>query len=71
MRLGFSLSAKSGNAVNRNLIRRRIKDLGERNRERAGADIVILPEGRLSNTEWCDIKDDFEKLIVQIEKMNE
>jgi len=68
LRLGFSLSAKSGNAVKRNLIRRRIRDLGGRNRRRAGADIVILPAGRLSNAKWNDIKEDFEKLMVLIEK---
>ena len=68
IRLGFSLSAKSGNAVKRNLIRRRIKGLTELKRMRAGVDIVILPAGKLKNAKWPDIRDDFEKMMVMIEK---
>lgn len=67
IRLGFSLSAKSGNAVKRNLIRRRIKGLANERRKRVGADIVILPSGKLRNAKWPDIRDEFEKLISIIE----
>ena len=66
-RLGFSLSAKSGNAVKRNLLRRRIKGLAEQNCKRLGADIVILPAGKLRDAEWRDIKVDFEKMVSVIE----
>ena len=67
IRLGFSLSAKSGNAVKRNLMRRRIKGLAVQNCRRASADIVILPAGKLRDARWMDIKDDFEKMVSVIE----
>lgn len=70
IRLGFSLSAKSGNAVKRNLIRRRIKGLANENRKIIGADIVILPEGKLKDAKWYEIKEDFEKLISLIKSSN-
>ena len=67
IRLGFSLSAKSGNAVKRNLIRRRIKSLAAKSSESVGADIVILPAGKLRDAGWADIKVDFEKMLSAIE----
>ncbi len=67
IRLGFSLSAKSGNAVKRNLMRRRIKGLAEQKCKRLGADIVILPAGKLRDAKWTDIKLDFEKMVSVIE----
>ncbi len=67
IRLGFSLSAKSGNAVTRNLLRRRIKGLAGQNFERIGADIVILPAGKLRDARWADIKEEFEKMVSVIE----
>lgn len=67
IRLGFSLSAKSGNAVKRNLIRRRIKGLAAQSGKSVGADIVILPAGKLRDAVWTDIKDDFEKMVSEIE----
>lgn len=67
IRLGFSLSAKSGNAVKRNLMRRRIKGLAEQKCKRLGADIVILPAGKLRDAKWTDIKLDFEKMVSTIE----
>ncbi|MEN8207651.1 MAG: ribonuclease P protein component [Candidatus Fermentibacteria bacterium] len=70
IRLGFSLSARSGNAVKRNLIRRRIKGLADQNRKRIAADIVILPAGKLSDARWQDIKEDFETMVSEINNSN-
>ncbi len=67
IRLGFSLSAKSGNAVRRNLIRRRIKGLANEKGKRIGADIVILPAGKLKDAKWTEIREDFGRLISIIE----
>jgi ribonuclease P protein component len=67
IRLGFSLSAKSGNAVKRNLIRRRIKGLAAQSDRSIGADIVILPSGKLRDARWVDIRVDFEKMLSAIE----
>ena len=68
IRLGFSLSAKSGNAVKRNLLRRRIKSLAAaQSAKSVGADIVILPAGKLRDARWADIKADYEKMVSAIE----
>ncbi len=61
IRLGFSLSAKSGNAVSRNRMRRRVRSLA--GDERVGADLVILPVGKLQGIGWDSVKKDFEKLM--------
>lgn len=66
IRLGFSLSSKSGNAVQRNLMRRRIKNLSIQKAWEVGADIVILPEGKLKGKDWASVKKDFMKLISEI-----
>jgi ribonuclease P protein component len=66
IRLGFSLSAKSGNAVSRNRMRRRVRSLA--GNERIGADIVILPAGKLEGLRWSAVKSDFEKLMLIIGK---
>ncbi|MBN2586529.1 MAG: ribonuclease P protein component [Candidatus Fermentibacteraceae bacterium] len=61
IRLGFSLSAKSGNAVSRNLMRRRVRSLARE--ESVGIDLVILPEGKLRGIGWDSVKRDFEKMM--------
>jgi len=61
IRLGFSLSAKSGNAVSRNLMRRRLRSLARH--EGTGADVVILPAGKLEGLGWAEVKRDFEELV--------
>ncbi|MFO8183757.1 MAG: ribonuclease P protein component [Candidatus Aegiribacteria sp.] len=65
IRLGFSLSAKSGNAVSRNLMRRRIRSLARG--KRVGADIVILPVGGLEGLKWQAVKRDFDELLRRME----
>jgi ribonuclease P protein component len=64
IRLGFSLSAKSGNAVARNLMKRRLRSLARETE--IGADIVIFPQGKLESVIWKDVKSDFEDLIRRI-----
>ena len=69
IRLGFSLSAKSGNAVTRNLMRRRIRSLAQH--ERIGADVVILPAGKLGGVSWESVRGDFCRLKQQLERGEE
>lgn len=68
IRMGFSLSAKSGNAVKRNLIRRRLRHLSIEKGMNTGADVVIMPEGKLLKDNWENLRKDFMELLVSIEK---
>jgi ribonuclease P protein component len=68
IRLGFSLSAKSGNSVKRNLMRRRLRHLAEEEGKRTGADVVIMPEGKLSTNNWAIVRKDFMEMLVTIEE---
>ena len=68
LRLGFSLSAKSGNAVKRNLLRRRLRHLAEEKGKSKGADVVIMPEGKLSAGNWKTVQKDFIELLVKIQE---
>ncbi|OPL19682.1 MAG: hypothetical protein AVO35_01540 [Candidatus Aegiribacteria sp. MLS_C] len=64
IRLGFSLSAKRGNAVSRNLMKRRIRALASK--QDLGADVVIMPVGRLDGLRWEGVRDDFLELMEKI-----
>lgn len=63
-RLGFSLSARSGGAVQRNLMRRRLRQLASK--AVIGADVVVKPAGKLSEVRWADVRDDFAELLERI-----
>lgn len=67
VRLGFSLSAKSGCAVERNLFRRRVKSLARERTSCTGADIVILPQGRLGDATWPMVREDFRRLSEELD----
>lgn len=67
MRLGFSLSAKSGGSVERNLFRRRIKGLARMRGEGQGVDVIILPVGKLGDKTWKMIVEDFGRLEGELE----
>lgn len=66
IRYGFSVSGKAGNAVKRNLFKRRIKQLIRETYERIEADIVIFPAGNLERSNYQGIKEDYESLKEQI-----
>jgi len=69
IRLGFSLSAKSGNSVKRNLFRRRIKSLSLERQRRTdqGIDVIILPVGKLGGKTWKMILKDYRKFEEEID----
>jgi ribonuclease P protein component len=66
VRLGFSLSAKSGNSVDRNRFRRRVKSLAREVGSCPGADVVILPQIKLGDTTWHMVQEDFLRLIREL-----
>jgi len=66
VRLGFSLSAKSGGAVERNRFRRRLRSLARESAVERGADVVVLPQGRLADATWPMMRDDFLRLVREL-----
>ena len=62
IRLGFSVSRKSGKAVLRNLFRRRIKTLVREEGPTSGTDMVFSPAGKLETTEWVEIREEFREV---------
>lgn len=63
IRLGFSVSAKTGNAVNRNLFKRRLRQYSAEKVVAKGFDAVIFPTIPLKKTSWKAILADMENLV--------
>ena len=59
IRLGFSVSRKTGIAVKRNLFKRRIRALTRENGIGLNADMILSPVGRLEKATWNSLRDDF------------
>jgi len=68
VRLGFSVSAKTGNAVKRNLFKRRLRQFSVEKKVHIGFDAVIFPVKPLKQVNWRGVKADMEKLVKQAEK---
>lgn len=68
VRLGFSVSAKTGNAVERNLFKRRLRQFSVEILVNTGFDAVVFPVKPLGCTNWKKMKADMEKLVEQAEK---
>ncbi|PIE51759.1 ribonuclease P protein component [Candidatus Fermentibacteria bacterium] len=67
LRLGFSVSAKKGNAVKRNLFRRRLKQYSVEKEQKTGFDAVILPTVKLDAVVYREMISDMEKLCLLVE----
>jgi ribonuclease P protein component len=63
IRLGFSVSRKTGSAVERNRFRRRMRSLVRQEGAGLGADIVVSPAGETAEVPWDGMRKDFEKLL--------
>ncbi len=59
IRLGFSVSRRTGNAVKRNRFRRRIKTLAREEGVGLSVDIILSPVDRLENATWKNLRNDF------------
>jgi len=68
MRLGFSVSAKTGNSVQRNLFKRRLRQYSVEVVLEKGIDAVIFPVIPLKESDWKTIKADMDKLVKHTEK---
>ncbi len=69
MRLGFSVSAKRGNSVKRNLFKRRLRQYSvELNLLEKGIDAVIIPVVQLENIRWSHLRTDMNNLVEAAKK---
>jgi ribonuclease P protein component len=65
IRLGFSVSAKTGNAAKRNLFKRRLRQYSVEKTVVSGYDAVIFPLVPLESTDWKGIREDMERLTAE------
>lgn len=64
-RIGFSVSKKVGNAVQRNLIKRRLREIVRLSplAQSAGVDLVIVARSKSKKASFRALKEDLEDLI--------
>lgn len=62
IRLGFSVSAKTGCAAERNLFKRRLRQYSVETVPTKGYDAVIFPMEKLTGIRWRDMKKDMDQL---------
>ncbi len=65
IRLGFSVSAKTGNAAQRNLFKRRLRQYSVETDTEAGYDAVIFPLGSLEFADWKRMLLDMDRLTAE------
>lgn len=68
IRLGFSVSAKTGNAAKRNLFKRRLRQYSVEKEVIQGYDAVIFPVTKLENADWKRMKKDMDHLTEKAEE---
>lgn len=62
IRLGFSVSAKTGNAARRNLFKRRLRQYSVEVIPEKGFDAVIFPMVPLEKADWNSMREDMNRL---------
>lgn len=73
IKVGFAVSKKIGHAFKRNLIRRRLREVvySEIPHLKQNCNIIIVARDSIENFSFADIKDDFKKLVVKADLLNE
>ncbi len=66
IRLGFSVSAKTGNSVERNLFKRRLRQYSVEKEVEQGFDAVVFPEKKLVSISWKDMKEDIDMIVERV-----
>ncbi len=69
IRLGFSVSAKTGNAVRRNLFKRRLRQYSVEKDTLVGYDAVVFPVRRLESIGWEEMLEDMNRLTEMVNSM--
>lgn len=66
IRLGFSVSAKTGKSVERNLFKRRLRQYSVEKEVERGFDAVVFPEKKLVDISWIDLKEDMDMFVERV-----
>ncbi|MBD3369334.1 ribonuclease P protein component [Candidatus Fermentibacteria bacterium] len=67
-RLGFSVSTRYGNSVQRNRFKRRIRHLAAEALKELPVDVVVMPATSLSSVRKKDLGEEFKALAERIER---
>ena len=62
-RLGVAATRKLGNAVKRNLAKRRIREIFRRRRPEIPCDVVVVPRQAFFGAEFLDVCHEYESLL--------
>ena len=73
IKVGFAINKKIGHAYKRNLIRRRLREVvySEIPNLKQNYNIIVVAKENIENFSFDNIKNDFHKLIVKADLLNE
>ena len=73
IKVGFAVSKKIGYAFKRNLIKRRLREVvySEIDKLKQNYNLIVVAKDNIENFSFADIKNDFKKLIVKADLLNE
>ena len=73
IKVGFAVSKKIGYAFKRNLIKRRLREIvySEIDNLKQNYNLIVVAKDNIENFSFAEIKNDFKKLIVKADLLNE